>query len=270
MVNLDQKKAFDNVDHGYLFNTMRAMGFGSRFINYLQILYGDAESFVKVNGSLTTPFLFEKGIRQGCPLSGLLYSIAIEPLLNTLRNKLINHDFQIPGTDFTCAVSAYADDVSVLITSESGFSKVEEAYSLFDRASAARLNTQKSQLLWAGSWTGRNDKLLNFTWNSEGLPFLGVHLGHTNNYIKQNWTKCKEKLNKTLSSWTRISNSLSFKGKIIIINQLAASKIFHCLAVFSPPQNILSELQNMLVNFGQTNGTTLKNKSCMKNLTNED
>ena len=91
VINLGQKKAFDNVDHGYLFNTMRAMGFGARFISYLQILYRGAKSLVKVYGSLTVPFSFEKGIRQGCPLLGLLYTIAIEPLLNNLRTKLTKY-----------------------------------------------------------------------------------------------------------------------------------------------------------------------------------
>ena len=88
---------------------MRAMGFGNRFISYLQVLYSDAESLVKICGSLTTPFSFEKGIRQGCPLSGLLYSIAIEPLLINLRKNLNDRDFHIPTTDFSCAVSAHAE-----------------------------------------------------------------------------------------------------------------------------------------------------------------
>ena len=39
VLNLDQKKAFDNVDHGYLFDTMRVMGFGDRFIYYVKLLY---------------------------------------------------------------------------------------------------------------------------------------------------------------------------------------------------------------------------------------
>ena len=113
--------------------------------------------------------------------------------------------------------------------------------------------------MWAGSWTGRNDKPLNCSWNSEGLHFLRVHLGNTNNYVKQNWQKCKDKLNKTLSSWSRLSASRSFKGKIIIANQLAASKIFHGLAVLSPPENVLCELQNILVDFvWSNNDTTLK------------
>ena len=121
VVNLDQKKAFDNVDHGYLFHTLRAMGFGDTFISYIKLLYNGTESLVKVCGSLTAPFTFDKGIRQGCPLSGLLYSIAIEPFLNKLRKNLNNHSFLLPGTDKYCSVSAYADDISIFVTSDTGF-----------------------------------------------------------------------------------------------------------------------------------------------------
>ena len=126
MVGLDQKKAFDNVDHGYLINTMRAMGFGEVFFSYLQLLYSGSESMIKVCGSLTSPFPFEKGIRQGCPLSGLLYSIAIEPLLNKLRCNINKSGFKLPDTEKYCSVSAYADDVSVFVTSDEGFVAVEE------------------------------------------------------------------------------------------------------------------------------------------------
>ena len=105
------KKAFDNVDHGYLFDTLRAIGFGDSFISYLQMLYSGAEILVKVCGSMTSPFPFDKKIRQGCPLSGLLYLIAIEPLLNKRRKTPTDREFNIPETDFLCAVSAYVDDI---------------------------------------------------------------------------------------------------------------------------------------------------------------
>ena len=62
VISLDQKKAFDNVDHGYLNATLRAMGFGETFVSYINLLYQGAESLVKVCGSLTTPFSFHKGI----------------------------------------------------------------------------------------------------------------------------------------------------------------------------------------------------------------
>ena len=136
---------------------MRAMGFGDKFISYINLLYRGAESLVKVCGSLTTPFPFDKGIRQGCPLSGLLYSIAIEPLLHRLRSNLDKHSFQLPGTDNYCSVTAYADDVTVFITSDSGFKILKDTYSLFSKSSAANLNTQKNPrtLGWIVGQTSR-------------------------------------------------------------------------------------------------------------------
>lgn len=249
VVNLDQRKAFDNVDHNYLFNTMRAMGFGEYFISCIQLLYNDAEGLVKVCGSLTAPFPFQKGIRQGCPLSGFLYSIAIEPFLHKLKVNLSSCSFSLPNTDMNVSVSAYADDISIFVTEDKGFDIILDTYNTFSKASAACLNYVKSQGLWAGSWSKRRDRPLDFLWNCEGLLFLGVHLGNNNNYVNKNWSKCKEKLSKTLSRWSSLSYSLSFKGRIIIANQLAASKLFHCLAVLSPPQQTLIELQEMLINY---------------------
>ena len=253
VVNLDQQKAFDKVDRDYLFDTMRAMGFGDRFLDYIKILYSGSESLVKICGSLTAPFSVEKGIRQGCPLSGLLYSIAIEPFLNRLRHEVGENGFRIPGAEVSCSVSAYADDVSIFVTSERGFDAIRDTYDLFGRASAARLNTRKTQGLWAGSWIGRSDRPLNFSWNDDGMSFLGVHLGNTKTYNDKNWSVCKNRLLETLASWSGISTSLSFKGRVLIANQLAASKNFHCLAALAPPDVFLSELQRRLVDFVWSN-----------------
>ena len=264
IINLDQRKAFDNVDHTYLFNTMKSMGFGDFFISCIKLLYNDAEGLIKVCGSLTAPFPIEKGIRQGCPLSGLLYSIAIEPFLHLLRQRLDNYNFPLPNnTGAYVSVSAYADDISIFVTADEAFDIIQDVYSTFSKSSAACLNYVKSQGLWVGSWTRRIDKPLGFKWNNEGLLFLGVHLGVSNNYVNHNWTKCKEELSKTLSRWSTLSRNLSFKGKILVANQLAASKIFHCLAILSPPHQILSELQDMLVNFIWSNKRHLLKKQLL-------
>ena len=145
VVNLHQRNTFDNVDHDYLFNVMRAMGFGDKFISYLHLLYSSAESHIKVCGSLTAPFPFVKGIRQGCPLSGLLYTVAIEPFLNTIRKDLQGQGFSLPNTQNYCSVSAYADDITIFITSDLEFETIQRVYSLFSESSAARLNYEKSK-----------------------------------------------------------------------------------------------------------------------------
>ena len=167
LLNLDQKRAFDNVDHGYLFKTMKAMGFGKSFISYVRLMYFNTESMVKVGGSLTSPHPFEKGIRQGCPLSGLLFLISIEPLLHTLRNTLHDSGLQLPcNSGRNLIISAYADDITVFITGDRGFDIVKCVYNLYSRVSAARLNLDKSQGLWVGSWASRSDRPLGFKWRS--------------------------------------------------------------------------------------------------------
>ncbi len=52
------------------------------------MLYENIESVLKINGGLSSPFKIQRGIRQGCALSGMLYSIAIEPMLHQIRTQL--------------------------------------------------------------------------------------------------------------------------------------------------------------------------------------
>lgn len=54
----------------------------------INVLYQDMESVLKINGGLSAPFKVFRGIRQGYALSGMLYSLAIEPLLNKFRLKI--------------------------------------------------------------------------------------------------------------------------------------------------------------------------------------
>ena len=179
-------------------------------------MYERAESLIKVCGSLTTPFSFKKEIRRGCPLSGLLYTIAIEPLLIALRKTLPNSLVLTKWVWCRQHTQMMCQSLSALMMVLLWLKR--HNYAIFSRASTACLNTKKSQCLWVGRWTGRSDSPLQFSWNSEGLPFVGLHLGNTVNYVGQNWVKCKDKPNKTLLSWSRLSPSMSYKGKVIIAN----------------------------------------------------
>lgn len=85
LMSLDQEKAFDRVDHLYLFHVLKCFGFGDVFISWIKLLYNGSLSMIKIGGGLSVPVKIQKGIRQGCPMSGQLYSLAIEPLLCMLR-----------------------------------------------------------------------------------------------------------------------------------------------------------------------------------------
>ncbi|CAM2118466.1 unnamed protein product [Caretta caretta] len=75
LLSLDQEKAFDRVDHGYLLGTLQEFGFGPQFVSFLQVLYASAECLVRLNWTLTELVSFGRGVRQECPLLGQLYAL---------------------------------------------------------------------------------------------------------------------------------------------------------------------------------------------------
>ena len=77
LILLDQEKAFDRVEHDFLYKTMSAFGFGDGFISWIKILYSNASTRVKVNGHYTDAIPLTRGLRQGCPLSPSLYVIIV-------------------------------------------------------------------------------------------------------------------------------------------------------------------------------------------------
>lgn len=88
LISIDQEKAFDQVEHQYLWQMLEAFGFSSGLIAEIQVLYSDTENVLKINNGLSAPFTAQREVRQGCSLSGMLYSLAIEPLLYKLRMHL--------------------------------------------------------------------------------------------------------------------------------------------------------------------------------------
>lgn len=88
LLSLDQEKAFDRVEHAYLWNTLEAFGFHKNFLSMVKILYSDIESLIKINGGLCAPFKVNRGIRQGCSMSGTEYFCRILLLLNPYSKRL--------------------------------------------------------------------------------------------------------------------------------------------------------------------------------------
>lgn len=80
-ISLDQTSAFDRLEHGYLFAVMRDQGFPRLVLAALKSLYAGVQSSLLLNGVPTAPFEFSRGVRQGCPLSPVLFILALESLL---------------------------------------------------------------------------------------------------------------------------------------------------------------------------------------------
>ena len=138
LVSVDQLKAFDRVSHTFLFKTLAKFGIGPDFLRWIQLLYTDVASSVKVNGWLTTFIPLERRLRQGCALSMPLYVLTAELLATHLRAHPNIRGLQHPS--LTPTISQYADDTTLLLSDELSITNVFHTFKLYEEDSGAKIN----------------------------------------------------------------------------------------------------------------------------------
>ena len=116
---IDIKKAYDTVWHDGLKAKLQECGIGGRMYRAICSLYEGCESTLRLGGNLgyTDFFPIQTGVRQGCILSPLLYSIFINDLAEELRNHPGGAKIDAAGKH-VLTVLLYADDIVLMAETE--------------------------------------------------------------------------------------------------------------------------------------------------------
>ena len=156
MVNLDFKQAFDKVDVNFIFKTLEALGFCGNFINCIKMLYTNITSRLKINNVLGDPFPVQRGVRQGCPLSMILFIIYQEALYRLIKKSALIRPLHLPNNK-EIKLTGYADDSNVFITRESDLNALFEIINKFSAATGAEINRNKTQIMGFGKWKNKTN-----------------------------------------------------------------------------------------------------------------
>ena len=87
IVSLDYQKAFDSIEKSSILSALQKFNFGSNFIKLVSTLINNTESCVQNGGWLSGFFDVERGIRQGCCVSPILFIIVAEFMSIKIRNN---------------------------------------------------------------------------------------------------------------------------------------------------------------------------------------
>lgn len=196
LISLDFEKAFDRVSYDFLFESLVKLGFPQDFVKWIKLAYTECKNQILVNGFFTEEVKLGSGVKQGCPLSPILFICALEPLLCAIKENKIIKGVGVPGTKVPLKVLAYMDDVSCFCSDTVSIKNILLEAEAFGTASGFKINIKKSEILLLGEWNSTLEIKLKIT---DGIKILGVFFDSQNNGHRS-WVSLLERVKKNWHS----------------------------------------------------------------------
>jgi Reverse transcriptase (RNA-dependent DNA polymerase) len=238
--SLDMNKAFDRVMHSFLWKVLEKFGFPVPFIELLKNIYKNAKSQVVVNGFLTNQIQIKRSVRQGCPLSMILFVMYIEPLLLMIDEMI--EGIQIGRT--TVKSLAYADDICFVVQDDEEADAAYMAVQAFCHESGALLNQLKSAFLRINGCKIGPQRIA----ERNELKMLGLCFTTSlSAMIKVNF----DRLTANVKFMTRHSSirNLNLIQKVWFVNTFVLSKLWFVSQVIPPGNSQATQIKTAIGNF---------------------
>jgi hypothetical protein len=222
LLKLDFEKAYDRVNWDFLGEVLRCKGFDAGYIHRISQLVSGGQTAISINGEVGPFFRNKRGVRQGDPLSPLLFNFIGEALSVILSaaasaghiNGLVPH--LLPGG---ITHLQYADDTLILIQgSDEDIANLKFLLMCFEDMSGLKINYHKSEVFVLGQRISErnvianklNCKLGNFPFIYLGLPISDRKL------TLEQWLFLVRKLAAKIEPW--VGRLLSSGGRLILSN----------------------------------------------------
>ena len=243
---LDFEKAFDSLDWNFMFKTLEKFNFGKNFIRWIKILYTNPKISIKNNGWLSRDIPLSRGVRQGCPISALLFILAVEILAISINDNTNIKGYKIGDQEIK--IVQHADDSTLLLRDKNSIKEAIHLIDEFSKITGLKLNINKTEGIWTGSLKNNENEYDNICFNKETIKCLGIYIGNDQRKCEEkNWESKLKNFEKILESWK--SRKLTLFGKVQIINSLAISQLVYHFTVLTIPEDIIKRIQTAIFNF---------------------
>jgi len=186
-----------------------------------------------------------RGVRQGSPLSPLLFNIALDPLLRKVNGEL-KSEVEKEGW----AMQAFADDMAFTVESFRKMERVMGIIRKFSLISGLEINMEKSVIIPVGKLTEseRNFKKLTH-WKDMKVErkarYLGVIVGRATK--RERMGKAITKLEREIKRWT--SRKMNVSNRARIANIYLIPTLQFQLRFFWPGKELVEKLRGKIRKF---------------------
>ena len=220
IILLDFRAAFPSIAHEYIWDALTAVGIPSQFISCLKLFYRNNRHHIKVGKGIFPSFVCNSGVRQGCPLSGILFALCADLLLRKVAAALTGDGI----------VRGYADDTALVVEDYiKDLPYLSLLFEDFRRISGLELNVKKTVFipLWQYSTSEQVRKLVREycpLWSDFIISGVGRYLGFMvgPKAGTSSWSHVLAKFDKRVAEWSskRLGMLLSIFAYKVYIHSL--------------------------------------------------
>jgi hypothetical protein len=252
---LDIEKAYDHVDWKCLLHLLERMGFGVRWRRWIEVCISSVQFSVLVNGSPEGYFTSSRGLRQGDPLSPLLFLLVMEILSRML--KKVESEGHIQG--FSAGGNAnsglrishllYADDTILFCDANmTQMLYIRMVLTCFEAATGLQVNMAKSEMVPVSEIQDISVLAESLCCRIGVLPlsYLGMPLGASYKATAV-WNPILEKMERRLSGWQKLY--LSKGGRLTLLKSTLSSLPTYFLSLFTIPISVANKLEKLQRDF---------------------
>jgi len=250
MCKMDLEKAYDHVNWDFLLYMLRRCGFEDKWCSWIAHCISFVRFSMLVNGSPYGFFSSSRGLRQGDPLSPILFVFVMEALSRMISVAVsggLLEGFKVGNAAFSHLL--FADDTLIFCSAHSSqLRHLQGLFLLFEAASGLKFNLAKSNLIPVGNvdQVSMLADILGCGIASLPAKYLGLPLeaSYKSTLI---WDGVIEKIEHRLASWKRLY--LSKGGRVTLIKSTLANVPTYFLSLFPIPMSVASCIEKLKHDF---------------------
>ncbi|XP_026378634.1 uncharacterized protein LOC113273080 [Papaver somniferum] len=251
-LKLDITQAFDTVSWSFVLEVFRRYGFSDNWCSWILSILNSARIYILLNGNPEGFFKINRGLRQGDPLSPLIF-VLIEDVLSRNLTKLFLEKKMTPMLSkrgISPTHLFFADDIMIFCKGNmKSLNNLLVLLGKYQAASGQSVFRHKSKVYYGGGSLSRCrtiTDLLDMSVTTFPDRYLGVQImlgavryRHISNVI--------DKIKNQLAVWK--GKLLSFQDRIVLINSVIASYTIHNMAVYKWPKKFIQQAERVIRNF---------------------